>query len=182
MTAVFPRAPAVFIVAIGLLPPLLACAAPAWEIEADPTAFALHGYSAHLGYAAGPLRIDLGAYGTDIPRRVHGNDRFHAAMRGYGIKAQFFLSGHTEGWFSGAGLGHATLRVRADDSGLRAAQPSASAGAESGYRFQLGPRFHLTAWGGVDYVPHARDIQVGASTYENRRLQPFAAVHLGYRF
>jgi hypothetical protein len=182
MTAVFSRALAVAAVAAGPLVASPACAASAWDIESDPTAFVLHGHSAHLGYLTGRLRFDLGAYGTDIPRWVHRNEGFHASMRGYGIKVQYFLSGDTAGWFAGGGFGRARLHVEADDTGRGANQSSPSVGVESGYRLGLGQRFHVTAWGGVDYLQRARAIRMGAGTYENRRLQPFAAVHLGYRF
>ena len=171
--------------AILLLSPL-ACAAqggaPGWDIEIDPTAYAMHGYSAPLGYLTGPLRIDLGAYGTDIPHWLHGNDGFHPRARGYGIKVQYFFSDVDQGWFGGAGISRDKTRIMADDSGPQANQSSNSVGAETGYRFALGHGFHLTAWGGFDYLLTARDVNLGARTYDHRHVQPFAALHLGYRF
>ncbi|MEM1115261.1 MAG: hypothetical protein AAF845_03755 [Bacteroidota bacterium] len=50
---------------------------PAWgqvEVEADPIAYALSGYSGHVGYVAGRARASVGVFAADAPEFFHGNE------------------------------------------------------------------------------------------------------------
>lgn len=158
-------------------------APPRWDIEIDPAAYALRGYSVHLGLNAGHLRYDLGAYAADVPRWARGNEGFDVSMRGFGIKAQYFFDGERhEGWFVGAGFGPTQERLKNRTAGAQLSRTLYGLGAEAGYRFDLGRGFYATPWVGFDYMPRARDVDVSGKVYEDKRVMPFAAVHLGYRF
>ena len=65
------RFKAVFAVAVGALL-AQATAQAQWEVEADPIAFRLNGYSAHAGYRVEAFRADIGPFGADIPESLHG--------------------------------------------------------------------------------------------------------------
>jgi hypothetical protein len=55
-----------------------------WEAEADPTAYALKGFSAHVGHpiSDGRLRFQIGAFGAETPEWIHGNSGFTENSRG----------------------------------------------------------------------------------------------------
>lgn len=52
----------------------LANPARASEIEADPAAYALEGYSAHLAHSLdeGRTRLQVGLFAADVPDWLHG--------------------------------------------------------------------------------------------------------------
>ena len=109
-----------------------------WDAEVDPVAYALHGYSLHVGVNDSQVRYELGAYAAHVPRWAHGNEGFDAAMSGIGVKLQYFLDRAQAGWFIGAGIGSERERLHnlADDQ--RVTHTLWGVGIEGGYRFELG--------------------------------------------
>lgn len=151
-------------------------------MEIDPAAYALHGYSLHVGLNAGHLRYEVGAYAADVPRWVHGNQGFDESMRGYGAKLQYFFGETHEAWFAGVGIGPSRERIENRASGDRITRTLYGAGVEAGYRFNLGDGFYATPWAGLEYLPRASDVTLGGSRFSDKRVLPFAAVHVGYVF
>jgi hypothetical protein len=64
-----------------------------WEIEADPIAYGLKGFSGHLGrqVAGGAGRLQIGVLGADVPEAWHGNDGVTQRARGVTATADYFL-------------------------------------------------------------------------------------------
>src|SRR5690606_8623794 len=55
--------------------PGLATAQVRIEVEADPIAYAVNGYSGHLAaFFTDRVRAQVGAFGADVPEWLHGND------------------------------------------------------------------------------------------------------------
>jgi len=169
--------------AFAPLPGVAQSGASAWlhDIEIDPVAYALNGYSVHVALGPSKLRVDLGAYAMALPEVMHGNEDFEVSFDGFGANVQYFPSGgHTGGW---VGLGGAVIRTlverRATDLADR--QRSVHSGVSTGWRFDLGRDFFINPWVGVGYLFHTRDVTLGGSTYEPNRITVFPAVHLGYR-
>ncbi len=153
------------------------------DLEIDPTAYALGGYSLHGGIEYGRLRIDLGVYGMKLPEFVHGNKDFNVAFDGYGAKLQVFPFTPQRGFFVDAGVGASRVHARRKGTDLEATRTQVGVGVSAGYRILLGPsRFYVTPWIGVSYSPSAPVIHLGGKTFKVGRFTPFPAVHLGYRF
>jgi hypothetical protein len=62
------------------------------EVETDPFAFALNGFSLHLASVMGNLRFSVGTFGIDVPRFFHGEDAWSVKMRGVGVKGDLLGS------------------------------------------------------------------------------------------
>jgi hypothetical protein len=174
----------------ALLPALLvvlvaapAAAEPGVDVEIDPIAYALDGYSLHAGVTHDRLRIDLGAFAIAVPEAVHGNDGFRASFDGFGAKAQYFVLRPQAGPFVGAGAGVARLLVERDGTQLAERTTGLSAGVHVGWRFELPHDFYATPWIGVDYtLTGADDVMLDGATFERSAWSVFPTVHLGRRF
>ncbi|MET0284989.1 MAG: hypothetical protein ABW352_10975 [Polyangiales bacterium] len=152
------------------------------DAEVDPAAYILRGYSVHFGLGYRMLRLDVGAFGIELPEFLHGNQGFDASSHGFGLKLQYFPFADQRGFFVGVDSVIGTLTVEREHTDLARSERQRSLGAHLGYRFTLPQRFYITLWGGLGYEFRARDIRLGDRVYDASPLAPFAAVHLGYRF
>lgn len=152
------------------------------DVEVDPTAFALDGYSLHAGVHSGAIRVDLGAYAMRLPAAFAGQDQLDVAFHGFGVKAQRFFGGGATGGFAGVGLGLNDTLVRHRACGEAAALRNLGAGVHAGWRFGLPQDFYVTPWLGLDYTFGPRRVALGGETYAPPPWSVFPAVHLGYRF
>lgn len=152
------------------------------DAEVDPTAYALSGYSIHVGISYEHLRLDLGNFAMALPQFVHGDDGFDVAFDGYGAKLQYFFRGDQTGLFAGVDAGVVRVRAKLQSSDLAADDTQVSAGVHGGYRLSLPAGFYATAWLGVGYAFSADDVMLGGKAYDASPLVVFPAIHLGYRF
>jgi hypothetical protein len=170
------------------------------DVETDPTAFILSGYSLHAGVGYGPFRLDLGGFAMQMPEFMHGNAGFRAKFAGAGAKLQYFFSavGEARGAFVGADAGVARLSVEREDSGRRAERTVSSVGVQVGYRFILSSRthsarekptyrpfegaFYVTPWIGVGYLFGTTPIEADGKSFNLSPVSFFPAVHVGYGF
>ncbi len=95
----------------SLLPLRLALALLRADVEIDPTAFVLDGFSLHSGLGTGHWRVDLGVFGMTVPEAVHGQDGFDLSFDGYGATLQCFLFKPQTGGFVGVDGGVIRARV-----------------------------------------------------------------------
>lgn len=152
------------------------------DLETDPLAFAMGGYSLHVGIGWERLRLDLGAFAMDLPAFVHGNDGFDSSFDGFGFKLQYFLFDDQRGGFVGAGAGVNRTLIERKGTELAAAGTEFTVGANLGWRFDLPAGFYATPWIGFDYAFADRNTSVGGETYEQGRWTIFPTVHVGYQF
>jgi hypothetical protein len=152
------------------------------DVEIDPTAYALSGHSLHAGIARGHWRVDLGNFGLEMPRAIHGNDAFDASFTGYGAKLQYFARASRTGWFAGVDAAVATTHARLRGTDLTASDTSFAVGVHGGYRVALPANLYATLWLGVGYNAGARDLVLEGKRFEAMPVNVFPAVHLGYRF
>ncbi len=157
-----------------------------WEIEVDPLAYLLNGYSVHGVYNHDHLRFDLGVFGIEQPASLTGKKDFKVMTRGYGLKVNYLIK-RVNGAYAGIDFGYAANEVTARETAEKDTGHNLSAGAHLGYRFFLFPRqknmlngFYLTPWAGISYN-HVYD-KVRLNNYEEGNLGFFATFHLGYRF
>src|SRR5687767_8761741 len=84
------------------------------DMEVDPTAYILDGYSLHVGLGWKRLRVDLGAFAIAVPEAIHGNEGFSSSFDGFGAKLQLFPFGEQRGGFVGIGVAAARVLVQRD--------------------------------------------------------------------
>jgi hypothetical protein len=157
-------------------------AEPSIDVEVDPMAFVLDGYSLHAGVGWNHFRLDLGAFAMAMPHAFHGQDGFAPSFDGFGAKLQFFPFAEQTGGFVGVGAGVTRLLVRREDSDLAIRRTQVGAGVHLGWRFDVYRGLYATPWVGFDYTFNAKDVTLGDRTYANKPFTLFPAVHLGYRF
>ncbi len=123
---------------------LLSVAARAqWEVEADPTAYALRGFSVHVGRPIlnGRSRLQFGAFGAETPQWMHGNDGFTENSRGVTLKLDYFPKHRSSGLFFGADSNYARVRYELRQTHERTHRNLGGLGPRAGYRFNVGEHF-----------------------------------------
>ena len=164
---------------------LLSVAARAqWEVETDPTVYALKGFSVHVGHPirSGRLRLQFGAFGAETPHWMHGNAGFTENSRGVTLKLDYFPMHRASGLFLGVDSNCARVRYELLQTHERTYRNLGGLGPRAGYRFNLGEHFYITPWVSVDYQIKAKDVTISAKTFHEGRYSVFPAVHLGWRF
>jgi hypothetical protein len=152
-----------------------------WEVEVDPVAYALSGYSAHVGYRSGALRTDLGLYGAKVPETWHGNTGWTERTRGFGAKIDTVCSG--KGWFAGIEVNYGQTKYTLRDAGESVTRSGVTAGARIGYRFTLGrSHLYIAPWMGLNYNFGELGASIGGTNFKEHRIGLFPTIHLGWAF
>ena len=154
----------------------------ALDLEVDPTAYVMSGYSVHAGIGWKRFRVDLGTFAMDLPEFLHGNEGFEASFAGAGVKLQYFPLAAQRGLFVDVGLGVTRREVTLVETGTTRRDTAASIGASIGYRFTLPHGFYATPWIGANVDLEDGHLMVDGRTFSTPSVTPFAAIHLGYRF
>lgn len=167
---------------------LSSCAQKRVDVEVDPSAYALNGYSLHAGYWVDRLRLNLGAFSLDVPEAVHGEEGLDVTFHGYGLKAQYFpfaegfSPASSSGFFLGLDGGVVKRLVRDPDAGESSYRNLYGGGAEAGWRFQSRQGFYITPWVGVAGAANGEPVMVGGRDFGERDYVIFPAVHIGMLF
>ncbi|HYP99885.1 MAG TPA: hypothetical protein VER96_14515 [Polyangiaceae bacterium] len=151
------------------------------DLELDPTAYVLDGFSLHVGLGWDALRIDLGVFGLAVPEFVHRQRDFDVAFDGYGVKAQYFPFAKQRGLFVGVDAAYSRALIRLRGSELAARDNQLALGMNAGVRCYVAGDFYITPWLGVGHSFGADDVSLGGKTFAANPLLIFPAVHLGYR-
>ena len=165
--------------AMALLAPIAAHAE--WDAEVDPIAFALRGYSAHVGYRVNHMRADLGLYRADVPEAWNGNNGWTERTNGIGVKLDCI--GSNQGFFSGIEANYGRTKYTLRYSAQSMARSAPDAGGRAGYRFMLSrSHLYIAPWVGVDYTFGQIGARIAGRKFDEKRLGLFPTVHLGWRF
>lgn len=155
------------------------------EIEIDPIAYAMKGYSVHGIYNHHRLRFDLGVFGIEQPGNITGNTNFTTMTRGFGLKTNYLITG-VKGLYAGIDAGYAANNVTQKESEINDVGHNLSFGAHMGYRIfpfsKTGntlSHFYITPWAGISYN-QVYDA-VNLSGYKEGNIGYFATFHIGYR-
>ncbi|MDT8447216.1 MAG: hypothetical protein RRB13_10040 [bacterium] len=163
----------IFILLIGPAP-----VRAGWELEVDPFAYGLKGYSGHLAWAASDWRVDAGVFGLETPTGYY-QEHWVVKMDGYGAKLHF-LSDGAFFWGLAAGGGHLTFGR--DDLASEQVRNFTSSGLEAGWRFGTG-NWYWVPWVGVNRFAIAGEpVDWAGDTLEMPGWQVFPTIHLGFRF
>lgn len=149
-----------------------------FDVETDPIAFVLGGYSLHLGLGAGRVRTDLGVFAIDVPEAIHGNSGVDMAIGGFGAKVDVFLRPEWRGPFLGVEASTVRVSAWAEDAHERRAR--VMAGGRAGWRFALPLGLHVTPWVGVGVQSGTGERSLGETPYKESPLVIFPTVHVGW--
>ena len=177
-----------------------------FEFEADPTAYILHGYSAHLGYQSGHFRYDVGVFAAREPSFFTGYDNFNIRSNGGGVKIDYLFKkrkGFLLGIESDLSREQVSPKSKSDAPGVGpGTDPAAGPGTDLthsftnvslamrvGYRWMFGSKnndckgFYIFPW--VSFLslnlnPQSASIQ--GQEYRQKPFSVFPTVHIGYSF
>jgi opacity protein-like surface antigen len=155
-----------------------------FDIEVDPIAYILRGYSVHGGLILNDrFRFDLGTFGAEIPEFFHETPDVDISVPwGIGIKADYLFRGY-EGAFIGLESGISEVSYSSQISTDQAQQTAWMYGIRGGYRFVIGTHFTITPWIGVG---HSLSSPTSANLDgKDVSLSPwtvFPTVHCGWKF
>lgn len=151
------------------------------DVEIDPAAYVMSGYSVHVGAGRDRARLELGLYAMELPAWFHGQDGWDVSFRGGGFKVQYFLLQDQRGVFVDVGAGVSRRALVRHETGTRDDVTVKSVSASAGYRVELRYGFYAAPWVGVSYDVDRTEATLDGETFEMSRVSPFAAVHVGYR-
>lgn len=151
------------------------------DVEIDPVAYVLDGYSLHAGIGWDRWRVDLGVFAIRVPEFLHGNEGFTASADGFSVKLQYFPFDEQSGLFGGVSAGLSRRLVERDGSDLADRQRHFNAGVNLGYRIELFANFFVTPWLAADYGFGGSDVTLGGETFEHSPLTVVPLIHLGYQ-
>lgn len=159
-----------------------------WEIEIDPIAYILKGYSLHGIYQVNHFRYDLGVFGIQQPESYHGNKGYSLMSRGFGAKASYLIKG-IPGFYTGLSTGMAFHESQNTTSLEKTHGRSASIGIILGYRLffknSKSPDLkglYITPWASFDYNYHFNKMAFGGYNFRMKTFSIFPTIHIGYRF
>ena len=165
--------------------PASAVASSSVEIEVDPIAYALSGYSGHIGYVLAEFKFDFGAakekFSDSATKAFLGNQGFSSQFESVGAKLDFVGATQT-GLHMGLQWDRSRWTYTATSSQTSANNTVQTVGPRIGYR--IGPgRFYLDPWIAFLAVASGRShVAVGTQTYQPQKFVIFPTVHLGIRF
>ncbi len=157
-----------------------------FELEIDPIAYMLKGYSVHGIYRINRMRFDLGVFGIEQPGAYTGNKDFTTYTQGIGGKINYLLNAK-QTWFAGIGGGYADSQITLKETNATQHLYNWSLGVLAGYRFYLLRNtrmngLYLTPWASIDYNMPVNSVHFEGKTYLLKRWSVFPTIHIGYRF
>lgn len=152
------------------------------DVEVDPTAYILSGYSVHAGLGWRSVRLDLGVFAMDLPEMFHGNAGWDASFYGGGAKLQWFPLADQRGLWVDASVGVSRRTATLAETGHSAGVTITGIGIDAGYRFSLPYNLYITPWAGIARDLSDTEVMVDGKTFAMSAWTPFAAVHVGFRF
>jgi hypothetical protein len=158
-----------------------------FDIEVDPIAYALSGFSVHVEYPiAENQRIDFGVYGLEVPEFFHNQKNWNQNIWGFGFKWDYFLSGKMEGFFVGIGADYSESKCSLSQSDKVVFKSFYATGVNTGYKFNLFSDnkggLYIKPWIGFDYTFGDKESKINNSVFEHQSLRIFPTVHLGWSF
>lgn len=152
------------------------------EIEVDPIAYALNGYSLHIARVLGSTRLDVGVFGADVPKAFHGNDGWSSSIRGAGIKWDY-VGSDSDGLFVGLDGGYMRNKYTWEAADQSAERDVVGLGVRGGYRLPIGRSgLYLAPWVGVSYNLAGDDVQLDGERFDRNPVEVFPTIHIGWRF
>lgn len=153
----------------------------ALDIEIDPIAYGLSGYSLHAGFGRENFRLDIGIFGLKAPTSFHGNDNYELDYKGYGAKIDY-LFGSYDGLFVGLEASSTNIEHTLKSTGETADRTQIAFGPRIGYRFFLNKNITITPWIGMGFNLETDDVTLSGETFDQDPITLFPTVHVGWKF
>ena len=157
------------------------------EVEVDPLAYLLKGYSFHAGVTYGKFRTSVGTYAIQQPGFFTNNDAFSVYSTGYDVKTDYLFNG-MKGFHTGLQTTYGKEEIELKTSKERETLWSPSFGYRLGYRMMLGKSdnqykgIYINPWIAIIYSPNAKSVIKSSQEYQQSTFSFFPAVHVGWRF
>jgi len=170
--------------AVALLVLVPAAARAQWEIEADPIAYALGGFSAHVARELpdGRNRLQAGVFGADVPDAFMSDDAFSDRSRGVTLKFDHFFGKRTAGFFAGIDGDYSREHYELKATGDTTDRNLFGLGPRVGYRFEIGQHLYVSPWFSAAYQFNVHDVELSGERLDQKKYSMFATVHAGWRF
>jgi len=155
-----------------------------FDVETDPLAYILDGYSLHVGYSKNKSRWNVGFVGFEYPENFNDNAGITARTNGLSLKWDY-ISPKLKGFYVGLQSDLSRLKLTSiDDNTQVKTLFQATFGLRAGYRLMFGSEngFYLNAWAANIFNTKSDDVVVGNTAYEIPAYVIFPTVHLGWKF
>jgi hypothetical protein len=172
------------VVSAAFLLVLPAAAQAQWEIESDPIAYALHGFSLHVAseLPGGRERLQVGVFGADVPASWLPH-QFAERSRGITMKFDYFLGDQQQGMSIGVDGDYSREDYALMNVDGHTQRNLFGLGPRVGYRIDVGRHFYLTPWFSAGYQFNVHDdVVLSSERFDQKKYSVFAAVHAGWRF
>ncbi len=157
------------------------------ELEVDPIAYYLKGYSFHAGYQKSSFRYDVGLFGIELPKSFSKNHDFVERSKGFGFKVDY-VGEKAKGWFVGAETDYTAVSATYKITSQKENGKELGVGIRGGYRFLFGKSlnenkgFYITPWIGIDKIITTARMEFHQPEYKHQAIRIFPTVHAGWRF
>jgi len=156
-----------------------------WEVEVDPIAFALKGYSAHVGPRIGSWKFDVNTasedFTSDQTKTFLNQANFLAKFVSYGAKVDY-IGESGKGWHVGIQYDSSNWSYTSTINNQSATNVVQDVGPRIGYRFARG-NFYVDPWIAIlKNISGTNAVNVGGQTFQPQSFLIFPTVHLGFRF
>jgi hypothetical protein len=158
-----------------------------FEIEADPLAYVLKGYSLHAAVTYNNFRTSIGTFAIDQPDFFTGNKAISVYSSGFDLKTDYLFK-KINGMHAGLQVTYGKERIGLKTGGDKQDLWGMNIGARIGYRFMFGKPennyqgFYINPWIALIYSPDPKNITKGVEEYRQSSILLFPAVHVGWRF
>jgi hypothetical protein len=156
------------------------------EIEIDPVAYVLKGYSFHLIYTHRHLRYDVGIFGLEQPKSLRTVKNYKAVSNGAGFKINYQFK-PLNSFYTGIDVGIGKTKLTSNITGDSDTNNDINIGIHGGYKVFLFSKTHnflngiyITPWAGVSYNYFYTIVKF--VDYKENPVGYFATLHVGYRF
>ncbi len=151
------------------------------DVEVDPLAYVLSGYSVHAGVRFQRLRFDLGAFGVSVPEAFRATAALSERQDGFGIKVDYLFT--TGRWvpFAGLSVSHTLVRLQEPASGIAVSSWSTAPAVRAGQQVDVAWGFYLSPWVSLGYALEDRPDDVAGVAHDPSPWLVFPTVHLGWR-
>jgi hypothetical protein len=152
------------------------------DIELDPIAYAANGFSVHGGWRIDHWRLDVGAFGAELPSFLLSSDAFTSRFAGFGLKLDYHIHDDVGGAFFGIAASRALNTITHNATRSSDTQTMHELSVRVGYEFDLSWGLYLAPWVSVGTAFGTKDVTIDGDTLEAQGpVMLFPTIHLGYR-
>ncbi len=152
-----------------------------YYVESDPFAFALSGYSLHVGVVQDHIHAQVGIFAADVPDALLNNTNFALTQAGYGLKLDYYPDDDSYGLFYG--LEYEVMRSTYTIQTSSSEDESQLLGVRVGYKYPLTDSMYISPWMAIKHrLSDVQSVSLSGETYDIDANFFFATVHFGFDY